>query len=101
MKRFKNFVEWQAFGVCSAIGAKIRDRDQPHPHVVHLYFLSHNGLSHYYLYGPGFLDEHEKVHEGSKTKSLVLFIARGNPSRFQEDGVGEMAFLPCTDKVHL
>ena len=23
MKRFRNFVEWQAFGVCSAIGAKL------------------------------------------------------------------------------
>jgi phage shock protein PspC (stress-responsive transcriptional regulator) len=23
MKRFKNFVEWQAFGVCSAIGTKL------------------------------------------------------------------------------
>ena len=53
---------------------KIRDRDQPHPHVVHLYFLSHNGLSYYYLYGARFLDEHEKIHEGSKTESLVLFI---------------------------
>jgi len=42
--------------------------------VVHLYFLSHNGLSYYYLYGARFLDEHEKIHEGSKTKSLVLFI---------------------------
>jgi len=23
MNRFKNFVEWQAFGVCSAIGTKL------------------------------------------------------------------------------
>ncbi len=53
---------------------QIRDRDQPHPHVVHLYFLSHNGLPHYCLYGPRFLDEHEKIHESRKTKSLVLFI---------------------------
>jgi phage shock protein PspC (stress-responsive transcriptional regulator) len=23
MKRFKNFIEWQAFGVCTAIGEKL------------------------------------------------------------------------------
>jgi len=65
---------------------KIRDRDQPHPHVVHLYFLCHDGLPHYYLYGPGFLDEHEKVYEGSQTKSLVLFITGIPPDQITSLG---------------
>jgi len=54
---------------------KIRHRDQPDPHVVHLYFLPYHGFSYYYLHGPRLLDEYEKIHEGSETKSLVLFIA--------------------------
>jgi hypothetical protein len=53
---------------------KIGHRDKPDPHVVHLYFISHNGLSSYYLYGTGLLDEYEEIYEGGKTKPLVLFI---------------------------
>ena len=53
---------------------KVRHRDEPYPDVVHLYFLSYHGLSSYYLYGPCFLDEHKKLHEGGQTKPVVLFV---------------------------
>ena len=58
---------------------KIRDRDQPHPHVFHLYFLSHDGLPHYYLYGPCLLDEHEKVYEAQPDEIPGIIYNRHPP----------------------
>jgi hypothetical protein len=43
---------------------KARHSDNPHPHVVHLYFISNNGFSYHYLYGPCLLDEYKEVYEG-------------------------------------
>jgi hypothetical protein len=34
----------------------------PDPYVVHIHFISYHGVSHHYLYGDGFLDEHEALH---------------------------------------
>lgn len=57
MNRFKDFIEWQAFGVLTSIGEKNWYCNQPYQNLVHLYFTSYHGLAHCYLYDPRFLNE--------------------------------------------
>jgi hypothetical protein len=62
---------------------KIRYCDQPHPHVVHLCFISYDGLTHHHLYDPCLLDEYEKICKGCQEKPLVQFIIRLLPKNIR------------------
>ena len=55
---------WQPDGNCY----------EPHPAIFYLCVFVNNGLSYYYLYGARFLEKYQEVYDGSKKKSLVLFI---------------------------
>jgi len=50
------------------------DRDQSHPHVVHVHFPAYAGLSHRVLYDPCFLDEYETVHTRRPAKPPQVFV---------------------------
>ena len=47
---------------------------QPYPAIFYLYFIAHNGLSYYYLYGTRFLEKYEEVRKSGEKKSVVLFV---------------------------
>jgi hypothetical protein len=44
------------------------------PHLVHLYFISYNGLSIDYLFHPCFLDEYKKVYYLRAQESFTLLV---------------------------
>ena len=61
MNKFKSFVEWNAFGVCSAIGNRMGIATSR----IRLYFiytsLSDDGLPDYYLPRAGFLEKYAEL----------------------------------------
>jgi hypothetical protein len=70
MKRFKHFIEWQAFGVCTAIG----NCHLPHPYVVYLCVPAFFWLARRHLHDSCLLDEYEKVYGRGEEKPMVEFI---------------------------
>jgi phage shock protein PspC (stress-responsive transcriptional regulator) len=72
MNKFKSFVEWNAFGVCTAIGNRMG--------------IATSRIRQYFIYASlltmgspiiiymvlSFLEKYQKVYDGSKEKSLVL-----------------------------
>ncbi len=51
MNKFKNFVEWNAFGVCTAIGHQAGYCYQQDPAIFYVYFTPDDGFSYYHLHG--------------------------------------------------
>jgi hypothetical protein len=62
------FRYWQQDGNCY----------QPHSPVFYVCYIADGRLSYYSLYGAGFLAKYAELYEGSKKKSLVLFIVSRN-----------------------
>ncbi len=67
MNRMKEFIEWQLFGVCTAIGDRLGNCHFPYPHLVYLYFFSHDGFAADRLFYPCFLDEYQTLYHGCET----------------------------------
>ncbi len=55
-------------------GRKNGDSHQPHPDVVHVYFLFNPGLSHYCVHDRRLLDEYEALHPGRPQESTEVSI---------------------------
>lgn len=51
-------------------------RHDQNPPVFYVCLFAYNGLTHYHLYGAGFLAQYAKVYPGLKEKSLVLSLSR-------------------------
>ena len=72
MYRLKYFIEWKAFGVCSAIGDKLGHRYFLYTSVVYLYFVFDLWLAVDYLYDNGVLNNIKKY----------ILSARRNPLKY-------------------
>jgi hypothetical protein len=74
MNKFRNFVEWNAFGVCTAIGLRLGISTSKIRQYFMYSFYPDDGLPYYHLHGLGFLEKYAEVYLGGKAESMVLFV---------------------------